>query len=209
MIDLPLLLAFIAAASVLAVTPGVDTAMVLRAAAVDGRRTALLAAVGIALGCLAWGAGVSLGLGVLLQRSEIAYTVLKSAGAAYLLWVGVKLLFKPRQSFQSKEEGGATASGWSAFARGLLTNLLNPKVGIFYVTFLPQFIPAGVALSAYSFFLASIHVLLTVVWFGLLIAATMPLKNLLSRAPTVKALDRISGSIFIAFGLKIAASSAR
>ncbi|POG11581.1 lysine transporter LysE [Pseudomonas putida] len=209
MIDLPMLLAFIAAASVLAVTPGVDTAMVLRAAAVDGRRTALLAAVGVALGCLAWGGAVSLGLGVLLQRSEVAYTVLKSAGAAYLLWVGIKLLLKPRQSFQNKLEGDNTVSGWSAFARGLLTNLLNPKVGIFYVTLLPQFIPAGVALSMYSFFLASIHVLLTVVWFGLLIAATMPLKNLLSQPSTVKALDRVTGGIFIAFGLKIAASSAR
>ncbi|MCY1401774.1 homoserine/Threonine efflux protein [compost metagenome] len=102
MIDLPLLLDFIAAASVLAVTPGVGTAMVLRAAAVGGRRIALLAAVGIALGCLAWGAAVSLGLGALLQRSEVAYTVLKSAGTAYLLWVGGKLLLKPRQSFQSK-----------------------------------------------------------------------------------------------------------
>ncbi|MBF8659418.1 LysE family translocator [Pseudomonas putida] len=209
MIDLPLLLAFIAAASVLAVTPGVDTAMVLRAAAVDGRRTALLAALGIALGCLAWGAAASLGLGALLQRSEVAYTVLKSAGAAYLLWVGSKLVFKPRQSFQSKDEGGATVSGWSAFSRGLLTNLLNPKVGIFYVTFLPQFIPVGVALSAYSFFLASIHVLLTVVWFGLLIAATIPLKNLLSQSSTVKVLDRFTGGIFIAFALKIAASPAR
>ncbi|MDR0281415.1 MAG: LysE family translocator [Paucimonas sp.] len=207
MIDLPLLLAFIAAASVLAVTPGVDTAMVLRAAAVDGRRTALLAAIGIALGCLAWGAAVSMGLGVILQRSEVAYTVLKSAGAAYLLWVGIKLLTKPRQSFQSKEDSGGKASGRSAFARGLLTNLLNPKVGIFYVTFLPQFIPAGVALSTYSFFLACIHVLLTVVWFGLLIAATMPLKNLLSQPSTVKVLDRITGGIFIAFGLKIVASS--
>lgn len=150
-----------------------------------------------------------MGLGVLLQRSEVAYTLLKSAGAAYLLWVGIKLLVKPRQSFQSKESGGSTASGWSAFARGLLTNLLNPKVGIFYVTFLPQFIPSGVALTTYSFFLASIHVLLTVVWFGLLITATMPLKNLLSQPSTVRVLDRITGGIFIVFGLKIAASSAR
>lgn len=209
MIDFPLLLAFIIAASVLAITPGVDTAMVLRAAAVDGRRSAILAALGIALGCLAWGGAVSLGLGMLLQRSEVAYTVLKSAGAAYLIWVGIRLLFKPRHSLQDKDEQGDTGSGWSAFVRGLLTNLLNPKVGIFYVTFLPQFIPVSIPLSSYSFFLASIHVLLTVVWFGLLIAATMPLKNLLSRASTMKALDRVTGGIFIAFGLKIAASSAR
>ncbi|NIF16089.1 LysE family translocator [Pantoea sp. Cy-639] len=209
MTDIPLLLAFVAAASVLAITPGVDTAMVLRAATVEGRRIALMAAVGITLGCLAWGAAVSLGLGAVLQRSELAYTLLKSAGAAYLVWMGAKLLLRPRQSLQAQGDGTVAASAGAAFLRGFLTNLLNPKVGIFYVTFLPQFIPAGVALSAYSFVLASIHVLLTLAWFGLLIAATMPLKKFLSRASVMTRLDRITGGIFIGFGLKIAVSSTR
>lgn len=207
MTDLSLLMAFIAAASLLAMTPGVDTAIVLRAATVDGRRTAVMAAVGIALGCLAWGAAVSLGLGAVLQHSEVAYTVLKSAGAAYLVWMGAKLLFKPRQSFEVQGNAEAGPSAWTAFARGFLTNLLNPKVGIFYVTFLPQFIPAGVTLSAYSFFLASIHVLLTLLWFGLLIIATTPLKRVLSRSSVMSGLDRVTGAFFIAFGIRIATSS--
>src|SRR5260221_13281973 len=93
------LLAFIAAAGVLTVTPGVDTAMVLRFATVGGPRRAALAGVGIGLGCLVWGASVALGLGALLAASEFAFSVLKVAGAAYLLWLGVGLLWKPRRTF--------------------------------------------------------------------------------------------------------------
>lgn len=134
MTDFPLLLTFIAAASVLAITPGVDTAIVLRAAASDGRRQALQASNGIALGCLIWGAAVSLGLGALLQASEWAYTLVKFAGAAYLMWLGIGLLWKPRTSLNL--DGASIPSGLAAHAfwRGFLTNLLNPKVGVFYVT---------------------------------------------------------------------------
>lgn len=85
MIDVPLFLAFLAAAAILTVTPGVDTAMVLRAATVDGRRAGIAASAGIILGCLIWGAAVSLGLGAVLQASELAYAVVKFAGAAYLV----------------------------------------------------------------------------------------------------------------------------
>jgi threonine/homoserine/homoserine lactone efflux protein len=134
MIDLPLLLAFAAAASLLTVTPGVDTAIVLRTATLEGRRQAVLAAAGICLGCLAWGVAVSLGLGALLQASELAYTVVKFAGAAYLIWLGSRLLFKPRASFDSGPDEAPAAASGQAFWRGLLTNLLNPKVGVFYVS---------------------------------------------------------------------------
>ncbi|TAN25807.1 MAG: LysE family translocator [Castellaniella sp.] len=207
--DLPLLLAFVAAISILTITPGVDTAIVLRAATANGRKPAAMAAIGVALGCLIWGASVSLGLGVLLQASELAYTVLKAAGAVYLIWLGGKLLLRPRTALGTDTPQGRTRSGGDAFWRGFLTNLLNPKVGVFYVTFLPQFVPADVSVAAYSFFLASIHVLLVLAWFSLLIAATAPLNQFLRRSSAVKTLDRLTGGIFIAFGLKLATSSAR
>lgn len=127
MIDLPLMLAFIAAASLLTVTPGVDTAIVLRTATLEGRRQAVLAAAGICLGCLAWGVAVSLGLGALLQASELAYTLVKFAGAAYLIWLGSHLLFKPRASFDAGTLEAPSAASGQAFWRGLLTNLLNPE----------------------------------------------------------------------------------
>lgn len=209
MIDLSLLLAFVAAASVLTLTPGVDTAIVLRAALVNGRRPAAMAAAGIALGCLIWGASVALGLGALLAASEIAYTTVKFAGAAYLVWMGAKLLLKPRTSLSLDAGEPASPDAGDAFRRGFLTNLLNPKVGVFYVSFLPQFVPAGTGVGGYTFFLASLHVLLTLAWFAALIAATVPLAGFLRRPAAVKTLDRLTGGVFVAFGAKLAASSAR
>jgi len=207
MIDLPLMLAFIAAASLLTVTPGVDTAIVLRTATLEGRRQAVLAAAGICLGCLAWGVAVSLGLGALLQASELGYTAVKFAGAAYLIWLGSRLVFKPRASFDTGA-GTATSANGQAFWRGLLTNLLNPKVGVFYVTFLPQFVPLGTDVAAYSFFLACLHVLLSLAWFAALIAATIPLGKLLRRPALTKALDRVTGGVLVAFGVRLATSTA-
>ncbi|WP_312938257.1 LysE family translocator [Stutzerimonas nitrititolerans] len=202
-----LLLAFISAALLLTVTPGVDTAIVLRAATVDGRRQALMASLGIALGCLVWGAAVSLGLGALLRASEVAYTLVKFAGALYLVWLGARLLLKPRATLESAA-GEAYSRGGDAFWRGFLTNLLNPKVGVFYVTFLPQFVPAGVGVASYSFFLACLHIALTLAWFAVLIAATVPLGRFLRQPSAVKVLDRLTGGIFVAFGIRLAASPA-
>lgn len=208
MTDLPLLLAFVVAATILTLTPGVDTAMVLRSAAVGGRRSAALAALGIALGCLVWGAAVAVGLGALLRASEVAYAVLKWAGAGYLLWQGAKLLWQPRQ-VPPLAEGAAVAAASEAFRRGLLTNLLNPKVGVFYVTFLPQFVPAAANVAWYTFFLACLHVLLTLLWFALLIAATAPLAKMLRQPAAIRVLDRLTGVVFVAFGIKLAVSSLR
>ncbi|MCQ4251482.1 LysE family translocator [Pseudomonas stutzeri] len=208
MIDLPLLLAFIAAASLLTVTPGVDTAIVLRTATLEGRRQAVLAGAGICLGCLAWGVAVSLGLGALLQASELAYTVVKFAGAAYLIWLGSRLLFRPRASFDKGASEGTPTGNVQAFWRGLLTNLLNPKIGVFYVTFLPQFVPLGADVAGYSFFLACLHVLLTLAWFAVLIAATVPLGKLWRRPALTRALDRVTGGVLVAFGVRLATSSA-
>ena len=146
-IDLSLLLAFIAAASILTATPGVDTAIVLRTSITDGKFSAVMAALGVALGCLIWGAAVSLGLGVLLHASALAYDVTKFAGAAYLVWMGLKLVLNPRGEFESQDGAVSSRNGWEAFRRGLLANLLNPKVGVFYVTFLPQFVPGGASVA--------------------------------------------------------------
>src|SRR5205085_6062463 len=92
------LIAFLIAAGLLTMTPGLDTAMVLRAATVEGRRPAALAALGIGLGCLVWGASVALGLGALLTASPLAFEALKWGGAAYLLFLGARLILQPRRS---------------------------------------------------------------------------------------------------------------
>lgn len=207
MIDLTSLAAFLFAASILTVTPGVDMAMVLRGATVGGTRAGVRAGLGVALGCLIWGGAVSLGLGAILQASEMAYTVVKFAGGAYLVWLGLKLLRSPRRALDTDQSGTLNDKG--AFWRSLMTNLLNPKVGIFYVTFLPQFVPAGANVAGYSFFLACLHVLLSLAWFAVLIAATVPLGRFLRRPGAVRTLDRLTGGVFIAFGVKLATSTPR
>jgi len=90
------LLAFSLAAGLLTITPGLDTAIVLRTAAVEGPRRAALAALGVILGCLAWGAMVALGLGALLNASSLEFNIIRWAGAAYLVWLGIGLILKPR-----------------------------------------------------------------------------------------------------------------
>jgi len=127
---------------------------------------------------------------------------LKWAGAAYLAWLGVRLLLNPRSAFDLAKAGTARDGNW--WLRGFLTNLLNPKVGVFYVSFLPQFVPAHVAAGPFIFLLAAIHAVLGVIWFAALIAATSPLKRWLQRAAVVRWLDRLTGVVFLGFGLRLA-----
>jgi threonine/homoserine/homoserine lactone efflux protein len=196
------LLAYLLAASLLTIAPGLDTALVLRTAASEGPWRAAWSGLGILAGCLVWAALVAAGLGVLLVASETAYAALRWIGAAYLLYVGVQLLRHPRSAFDA---GAAPrARGGGAFARGALTNLLNPKVGIFYVSFLPQFIPPGVQVAPFTLLLGAIHAVLGLVWFALLIAATQPLAHWLRRPTVVRWLDRATGAVFIAFGARLA-----
>lgn len=194
------LMAFTAAAGLLTITPGLDTALVLRTAAVDGGRRALMAAVGVCLGCLVWGLAVAVGLGGLLAVSRLAYTILRVVGALYLIYLGIRLLIRPALSLDlGGETSPAGTPSW--FARGLLTNLLNPKVGVFYVTFLPQFVPTGSSVTTFSMLLASIHAVEGFCWFALLVLATRPLSRWLARPRVAKGLDRVSGVVFVGFGL--------
>ncbi|WP_088140046.1 LysE family translocator [Achromobacter xylosoxidans] len=203
------LLAFTLAAAILTITPGMDTALVLRTAAVEGGRRALMAGLGIAAGCLAWGVVAAFGLGSLLLVSTLAYDALRLCAALYLFYLGVKLLWGARPGRQaapdaSRPAPAATASAGGWFMRGCLTNVLNPKIGIFYITFLPQFIPAGADVLRFSLLLAGIHAVLGILWFGVLVAATRPLARWLSRPAVMRGLDRMTGAVFIAFGLKLA-----
>ncbi len=204
-VALTALLAFTAAAALLTITPGPDNALVLRTAAAEGPRPALGAALGISLGCLAWALLTALGLSALLAASELAYTVLKWIGAAYLFWLGAKLILAPRKSFDTGEASrgqARTAAAW--LVRGLLTNLLNPKVGVFYVSFLPQFIPHGAPVAAWTTALGVVHAGVGLAWFLCMIAATRPIAAVLKRAAVIRWLDRLTGGVFLAFGLRLA-----
>ncbi|GFM63210.1 LysE family translocator [Pseudomonas cichorii] len=198
------LLAFTLAATLLTLTPGLDTALVLRTATVEGRQQALRAALGINAGCLLWGAAVAFGLGALIAVSELAFNILKYCGAAYLAWLGLNMLLRPRTSLSPVETNGKPGTNW--FLKGMTGNVLNPKIGIFYVSFLPQFIPQGQPLIAWTFGLVSIHVLIGFIWSVMLIGATQPLAGILRREKVIKWLDRTTGMIFLMFAARLALS---
>lgn len=204
------ILAFTLAAGILTVTPGLDTALVLRTAAVEGRWTALRAGLGVTAGLLAWGMVAALGLGAVFAASQTAYTVLRWVGGAYLIWLGLRLIVTtpvppedaPAKTRAGTERGTGTAGSW--LVRGFLSNLLNPKIGVFYITFLPHFIPADAPVVAFSLLLAVLHVLETLLWFAALILATDRLGRWLRRPAVARALDRLTGGVLIAFGLRLA-----
>ncbi|MCV4340575.1 LysE family translocator [Pseudomonas capsici] len=198
------LLAFTLAATLLTLTPGLDTALVLRTATVEGRQQALRAALGINAGCLLWGAAVAFGLGALIAVSELAFNILKYCGAAYLAWLGLNMLLRPRTSLSPVETNGKPGTNW--FLKGMAGNVLNPKIGIFYVSFLPQFIPQGQPLIAWTFGLVSIHVLIGFIWSVMLIGATQPLAGILRREKVIQWLDRTTGMIFLMFAARLALS---
>jgi threonine/homoserine/homoserine lactone efflux protein len=209
------LLSFTFAAGLLTITPGLDTALVLRTAAVEGGKQAMLAGIGICSGCLLWGAAASFGLSALLAVSGFAYSVLRIVGAIYLGYLGIKLVirafcFTPLNGAAGpvrKKDKDPDDSLW--LKRGLLTNLLNPKVGMFYLSFLPQFIPAGVQVWSFSILLALIHATEGLLWFLLLTNATELLSSWLRQRRVVMALDSAMGAMLIAFGLKLAFEKAR
>lgn len=199
------LLAFSLAALLLTLTPGLDTALILRTACAEGSKKAFHAALGIDAGCLIWGALVALGLGAVLAVSEMAYTVLKVFGAAYLSWLGLQLLIRPRSSF-SNSDGNNDSQG-NGFIRGMLGNVLNPKMGIFYVSFLPQFIPTGHSPLIWTFVLVGIHVTIGTMWSVTLILSTHFASALLKKNSVIKGMDRATGGLFLCFAAKLAIST--
>ncbi len=199
------IVAFLLAGGLFTLTPGLDTALVLRTAATGGSRAALFAGAGILLGCAAWGCAVALGLGVVLAASTLAYTVLKVCGALYLAFVGLGLLLRPRRALVSERGAvAADAAPLASLRRGLLTNLLNPKVGVFYVSFLPQFVPQGYAVAPSIAGLVALHVAMTALWYAVLVAGMGRLRPVLQRPSIMAALDRVTGAVFIGFGLRLA-----
>ncbi|HEY6645083.1 LysE family translocator [Povalibacter sp.] len=199
------LLAFIGTAFILTVTPGLDTAVVLRTAALEGARHGMAAALGIGVGCLCWGAAVALGLGAILLTSPGAFLALKLTGAGYLVWFGATLLLRPRRSMSAVTVADILPSSslWLSARRGFTTNILNPKVGLFYITLLPQFVPAAASTATYSLLLACAHVVLAVVWFIALAVMADSMRRHLGRPGMLPFMDRLTGGVFVSFGLHL------
>ena len=195
----------------LTLTPGLDTALILRTAALGRRQGAWGVVLGIQAGTLVWGALTSLGVTAVLTASHLAYEVLRWAGAAYLVWMGARMLIgtfrretAPMPEDSVLEDRVLEDTVARGFRQGLTTNLLNPKVGAFYVAVLPQFIPAGAAPLAMGVLLASVHVALGLIWSTVLVAFARVLRERLRTARARRLLDRVTGTVIAAFGVRLA-----
>lgn len=202
---------FAAVAGLLTIIPGLDTAMVLRSAVSHGRKHGFATALGVSTGALLWGAGAAVGVSALLTASTIAYTVLRVAGAIYMAWLGSRLLLRALRG-DSIDEAPDTALASSprvcrSWSRGLMTNLLNPKIGAFYVAVLPQFVPAHDSHLAVGLLLALIHDLEGIIWFTAIILGAHSARAILGRGRVRRGIDGITGSTLLGFGVKLGLSS--
>ncbi|WP_433828310.1 LysE family translocator [Actinoplanes sp. CA-015351] len=203
-------LSFALLGALLTITPGLDTALVLRAAVTMGRGPAFATALGINAGALAWGAAAAVGAAALLAASTAAYTTLRLAGAAYMLFLGVRLIrdaLRKNDSGPQPVEPAAAPTLWSTFGRGLMTNLLNPKVGAFYIAVIPQFIPEGASPLGMGLLLALVHDLEGLLWFTLIIMGAQAARGFLSRRRVQRSVDAGTGVALLGFGLKLGLSS--
>ncbi|MCX4671592.1 LysE family translocator [Streptomyces sp. NBC_01381] len=193
----------------LTLTPGLDTALILRTSALGRRRRAWGVVLGIQTGTLLWGALTSLGVTALLTASHLAYTALRWVGAAYLIWMAARML---RDTFRGQPTSdtddavltAGTDSVGGGWRQGTLTNLLNPKVGAFYVAVLPQFIPPGTGHFAMGLLLTTVHILIGLLWSAVLIGFARVLHGWLRKPRARRLLDRITGTVIGIFGIRLA-----
>lgn len=206
--DLHQLLLFVAAGWLLNLTPGPDVLYITTQSLRSGARAGIVAGLGITAGCFVHVGAAALGLGALLAASAMAFTVLKWLGAAYLLWVGVKLLLArdgEPADLQALARQPAEAGLRAVFLGGFWTNVLNPKVAIFFLAFVPQFIAPDAGDKTLAFLLlgALFNVNSVPVNAGwALAAAWMARRGAVQRS--LHWLDRAAGALFIAFGLRLA-----
>jgi len=203
------ILSFSVAALLLTLTPGLDTALVLRTAAVEGPRRGMIAGAGITLGVLLWGIAAAAGLGSLAAISPLAYQVLRIAGALYVLWLGGQMIWSAWQTLrlhtspETISTDAARQPNW--FLRGLTTNLLNPKVGLFYASFLPQFLPKGhfgpAGLIAFGAGLALIHCAFGLTFFALITGAASKASRFLARPGVRGGIEGLTGLVLCAAAL--------
>ena len=196
---------FLGVIALLTITPGADMAMVSRSVFMGGRRDAFATTLGIGAGCLIWALASAAGLAAVLAASETAYDALRLVGAAYLIWLGVQSLLAARRGYRGEPARGAGRASPSPFRQGLLTNLFNPKIALFYTTFLPQFIGPDDPVLLLSLAMAGVHILLGIVWLSayawLLDRAVEAFRGSRVR----RALDALTGFVLVGLGIRVAA----
>lgn len=207
LLTLPQVVAFLAAAMLITLAPGPDNLMVLSLGMARGRRQGLAFGLGCALGCISHTLLAALGIGALIAASPLAFNGLKLAGGIYLVWLGVHA-FRNARAVGAPQVGNAPVdTSARLFARGLVANAINPKVILFFLAFLPQFVDAQRGYVAWQIAqLGALFALETVMIFGAIGWFAGRIGERLARRPAVGAwLDRTAGGIFVLLGVRLLA----
>ena len=198
------LLTFLAAATLIIVAPGPDTLLVTRNVFRRGRRGGLVTAAGTVTGLALWSVAAALGLSALLAASRVGYDVVRVAGGLYLIWLGVQSL-RSHGAVPAAPTEAPAMSMPRAYLSGVLSNLLNPKIGVFFVTFLPGFVPIGAPVGTTAALLGAVFVLETALWIVVLVWLVGRGTGWLSRQGVRRRLNRVTGVVLIGFGIRVAA----
>jgi threonine/homoserine/homoserine lactone efflux protein len=197
---------FIATAVVLVLTPGQDTFFILGRSLAGGRRVGIAEALGITAGSIVHTLLAALGLSALLATSPYAFMAVKFAGAAYLIYIGGRALLTRASGLPGENGNDGVDGWWSAFRQGVITNILNPKVALFFLALMPQFISATSDTKVAAFLVLGVSfMVLGLVWTVILAVAAASLRGMFLRRPSMaNVLNKVAGSLFIGLGLRLA-----
>lgn len=200
-------IAFVGAAFLIAMVPGPSTVVILRRAVVNGRRTGMATVLGNECGVLLWGFAAAFGLSALLLASRIAYDCMRVTGAMVLVWMGARALWQSRRAGRRAEEPAEAAAVplRRAYRQGLVTNFANPKAGMFAVSFLPQFVPHGVAVLPALLTFSVIWAVVDLVWYTPLVWLAGRVGGVLHRQSVRRRMEQVSGTVLIGLGVRLAA----
>ncbi|MBE7557176.1 MAG: LysE family translocator [Anaerolineales bacterium] len=207
------ILAFIGVAFILTITPGADTMLVLRSVLTGGRRAGLVAMLGICSGLFIHATFSALGLSLIIVQSAAAFEIIKLLGAAYLIFLGSQSLWQAlyKRSDASVEPAQPAMrttlparNKKQSFIEGLVSNVLNPKVSVFYLAFLPQFISPGDPVLAKSLLLAVIHFGMGIIWLTLVATLAGQARTLLVQPQVQRKIEAFAGAVLILFGVRLA-----
>jgi len=203
------LLPFLGVSFIVIATPGPDTAITIRNTLVGGRSGGIFTALGIASGQTIWAIATSAGIAALLIASEPLFLAVKYAGAAYLVYLGGQALC---QALRPSSPGSAAAGGpmrclsaSTAFRQGVISDLSNPKMAIFFPSLLPQFVPSGAATFSAFLLLGAVFALMTFAWLVLYATVVAPAGDFLRRPSWRRTIEGVTGTVLIGLGLRLAA----
>jgi len=197
---------FLLATLVFIITPGMDTIFVLNKSINQGRSAGIYSALGVNAGILVHTLFASLGLSVIIAQSAIAFSLVKYLGAAYLIYLGVRSLLSKEKSFDLQNISSVSVSGWDNFKSGLITNVLNPKVALFFLSFFPQFVQKEAIGSALPFvLLGSTYAVLGLIYYCILAISMNLFSNRIKGNNRIRGvMNKFSGIVFILMGIKVA-----